>query len=98
MGLHAFHPLSSESLLSNPELPFAISIVFGDRDWMDGRGSRKIVKSNQYFQSGKSQLHLLKDAGHQLFMDNPEGFAEVVIGDLTGQLSRTYQPVQVFPV
>ena len=39
-GLHAHMPLQEVDRLANPDLPFPISIVFGDRDWMDSRGSR----------------------------------------------------------
>ena len=41
---------------------------------MDSRGSRDVVRCNQFFASGQSQLHILEDAGHQLFMGNPAGF------------------------
>ena len=60
--------------LGNPDLPFPISFVFGERDWMDSRGSRDIVRGNKHFLTGQSQLHVLPGAGHQLFMGNPAGF------------------------
>lgn len=53
-GLHAHNPLQSPARLLNPDLPFPISIVYGDRDWMDSRGSREIVRTNKFFASGES--------------------------------------------
>lgn len=90
-GLHAHSPLSSADRLLNKDLPFPISFVFGDRDWMDSRGSREIIKNNKFFATGESQLHVLPGAGHQLFNDNPLGVAKLIWEDLTGRLSGTYQ-------
>ena len=92
MGLHAHHPLSSPDRLANAEIPFPVSIVFGANDWMDSRGSREIVQLNRHFATGDSNLHVLPDAGHQLFMNNPTGFAELLTADLTGQLKNVFQP------
>lgn len=88
-GLHAHVPLDHEEQLRNSELPFPISVVYGEIDWMDSRGALEIVKANKFFGSGESQLHVLPEAGHQLFMNNPEGFIKLVIGDLTGTLKHT---------
>lgn len=73
-GLHAHEPLDHENQLRNADIPFPISIVYGDKDWMDSRGSREIVQANKFCSAGLSQLHVLPNAGHQLFMNNPEGF------------------------
>ena len=70
-GLHAITPLDHPDVLRDSELPFPISFIFGDSDWMDSRGSREIVKANKFFSTGQSQCHILKNAGHQLFMTNP---------------------------
>jgi cardiolipin-specific phospholipase len=53
-GLHAHQPLHSTARLENPDLPFPISIVFGDRDWMDSRGARQIIRASKFFHSGES--------------------------------------------
>jgi hypothetical protein len=43
-GLHAHKPLAGDDRLGGKDkVPFPVSIVFGDRDWMDTRGSVKIV-------------------------------------------------------
>ena len=59
---------------------------------MDSRGSREIIQLNRHFAAGDSNLHVLPDAGHQLFMNNPTGFAELLTADLTGQLKNIFQP------
>ena len=49
-GLHAFIPLASDVRLGgHHSLPFPVSIAFGDRDWMDSRGSARIVMQNRFF-------------------------------------------------
>ena len=63
-ALHAYKPLASPERLANSDIPFPVSIVYGETDWMDSRGSREIVKLNQYFESGDSQLHILAKSGH----------------------------------
>ncbi len=90
-GLHAHEPLDHANQLRNPDIPFPISFVYGDKDWMDSRGSREIVKANKFFASGLSQLHVLPNAGHQLFMNNPEGFVTLVVGDLLGTIKDQFQ-------
>lgn len=51
-GLHAHNPLASPEKLRNKDIPFPISIIYGDYDWMDSRGSRQIVSENLHFASG----------------------------------------------
>jgi hypothetical protein len=53
-GLHAHYALCTKEKLLNPDLPFPVSFVYGERDWMDSRGSRDIIKNNKFFQSGAS--------------------------------------------
>lgn len=89
-GLHAYAPLCSEDKLLNSDLNFPISFIYGETDWMDSRGSREIVKKNKFKKTGESQLHVLPDAGHQLYMSNPEGFVELVTNDLKGRVKKQY--------
>merc|ERR1711871_936348 len=58
---------------------------------MDSRGSREIVRANQFKDTGESQLHELPNAGHQLFMGNPEGFIQLVTDDLLGHVKGRFQ-------
>ena len=91
-GLFAYKPLANPDRLYNTLIPFPISIVFGQRDWMDSRGARDIVKANKFFESGDSQLHVLPNAGHQLFMNNPQGFVELITADVLGHVKHVFTP------
>ena len=90
-GLHAYAPLMSPEKLCNRWLPFPVSFVYGSHDWMDSRGSREVVRCNQFFASGQSQLHILENAGHQLFMGNPTGFIQLITDDLLGRVTHRFQ-------
>lgn len=47
IGLHAHKPLAADDRLGGAQtVLFPISIVFGDRDWMDTRGSTRIIMRN----------------------------------------------------
>jgi hypothetical protein len=48
------HPLSEKDKLCNPELEFAIGIVFGDSDFLGSEGSDEIIKTSKFFKSGES--------------------------------------------
>jgi hypothetical protein len=46
-GLHAYKPLAGDDRLGGEHsIPFPVSIVFGSKDWMDTRGSIRIIKRN----------------------------------------------------
>lgn len=91
--MHVRYPLESSDRLGNPDLPFPISIVFGDDDWMDSRGARQIVKNNKFFSVGESQLHVLPDSGHAMNFDNPKALAELIINDLCGRIQGSFDRV-----
>jgi len=61
-----------------------VSIVFGETDWMDTRGSAKIVENSKFFRDGWSNLYLLQGAGHQMAIDNPKALAEILVKDALG--------------
>jgi len=54
MGLHAHIPLNDERRLARNDLPFPVSFIYGEHDWMDSRGADNIVRINQFFTSGQS--------------------------------------------
>jgi hypothetical protein len=35
-------------------------------------------------------MHILPDAGHQMFQDNPQGFIDLLINDLKDQVRYTW--------
>jgi len=69
-------------MLADPEYPVSISFMYGDVDWVDSSGSEVVVKANKFFKTGNSQLHIIKDAGHQMHMDNPDMLVERITGDI----------------
>lgn len=73
-------------------IPFPISIVFGDRDWMDTRGSVRILKRNQFFHEGKCNLYILRKCGHQMAIDNPKDLVKLIIDDVFGKELHVFQP------
>ena len=48
VGLWAKNPLESENRLGNPEFILPISFYYGDSDWMDERGGKRIVNKNKF--------------------------------------------------
>ena len=91
--LHAYKPLCGDDRLGGEHaIPFPVSIVFGDKDWMDTRGSVRIVKRNQFFHEGKSNLYILRKCGHQMAIDNPTGLVKLIIDDVTGKSLHVFQP------
>ena len=89
--LHAHNPLASTDRLMNSDLPFPISIVYSDTDWMDSRGSRQIVRANRHFKYGKSQLHILNNSNHVMFGSNPRGFVELITADCFDLITHKYE-------
>jgi len=83
-GYFATIPLTRERQLGNSDLDFPIGIAFGDRDAYGSVGADKIIRANQYYESGESQLFVIDNSGHNTMWDNPEYLVEVMIGFFTG--------------
>jgi pimeloyl-ACP methyl ester carboxylesterase len=62
-----------EELVENMELP--IVVFFGYRDWMDDKGAQRILSSLKK----NYDVYYIKDAGHQITMENPKGLLEYII-------------------
>ena len=91
LPLLAHIPLAKEEKLGNPAFPIAFSFIFGDRDWaarIDGGAAPRLVQKSTFYEqpcllSGtKSQYHLVPDSDHNMHMDNPLAFANLIINDL----------------
>lgn len=81
LGMFAKNPLESSRVLGNPELPFAVSFFYGDIDWMDIDGGRRVVELNQ-FRGTYSHVYEVKNSDHHMYLDNPEEFANLIILDI----------------
>ncbi|KAJ3393974.1 hypothetical protein HDU84_000473 [Entophlyctis sp. JEL0112] len=75
-GLFARHPVGVRMFERIPvHLP--ITILFGDSDWMFSN-SREILGLKLVTERTTSKLHVVSNAGHHLYLDNPEEMHKVV--------------------
>jgi pimeloyl-ACP methyl ester carboxylesterase len=58
-------------------LAMPMSFLFGEHDWMSARGAKILLEAG-------CQVNILtvEGAGHQLFLENPEGVVELVLGEI----------------
>jgi len=63
----AFHALE-ESVI---DLEIPVCVYYGDKDWMDDLGARRLHSNNQ---KSDFELFYVDDCGHQVTMENPEEF------------------------
>ncbi|KAJ3141418.1 hypothetical protein HK100_007048 [Physocladia obscura] len=69
-GLFARNPVGLRMFKGLPEaLP--VTIIFGDNDWMFSN-SRQILALDLIRARKASRLHILDNAGHHLYLDNPQ--------------------------
>ncbi|OBA20457.1 alpha/beta-hydrolase [Metschnikowia bicuspidata var. bicuspidata NRRL YB-4993] len=54
--------------------------MYGDRDWMNSKGGEYCVEKLRGLSDPDADLVVLKNAGHHLYLDNPEEFNNAVIG------------------
>jgi pimeloyl-ACP methyl ester carboxylesterase len=65
-----------------PSLPIPITFVYGDQDWVrsvDNDAGRQIVNNSQF---PESAYYLVQSSDHNMHMDNPLGFSNIIITDL----------------
>eukprot|EP00189_Rhodosorus_marinus_P007446 CAMPEP_0184752454 /NCGR_PEP_ID=MMETSP0315-20130426/43577_1 /TAXON_ID=101924 /ORGANISM="Rhodosorus marinus, Strain UTEX LB 2760" /LENGTH=123 /DNA_ID=CAMNT_0027231783 /DNA_START=886 /DNA_END=1257 /DNA_ORIENTATION=- len=53
-----------------PSLTVPVSMIYGERDWMDWRFAAEVIPSMKT----KASVEVLHNSGHYLFLDNPSGF------------------------
>lgn len=53
--------------------------LYGDKDWMNMRGGEYCVEKLQALGNKDTHLELVKDAGHHIYLDNPEEFNRIVL-------------------
>ena len=88
-GLQAHIPLGAVENLANPKLNLPFSIIMGENDWMrycdDDYGQ---VCIDQMRVQGKTDCQYLfcSNSGHNLHVDNPEEFANLIISDFLEQV------------
>lgn len=53
--------------------------VYGDKDWMNSKGGEYCVEKLHQLGDKQADFILVKDAGHHIYLDNPEEFNRVLI-------------------
>lgn len=89
LGMFAHNPLETEDRLGNPELPIPVSFYYGDVDWMDHRGGRRVVEKNR-FEGIASHVYTINNSDHHMYLDNPEEFARLIISDILDTEEKVY--------
>lgn len=78
-----FHILKARATSDNPiahhvsETQTKIYIYYGQRDWMDPSTARELSKNLP----GQVHVKYVRDAGHQMGMENPKGVVELMLED-----------------
>lgn len=62
--------------------------MYGDKDWMNWKGGEYCVEKLQQLGDKGSKFVMVKDAGHHIYLDNPEEFNSVLI-DFLGYKSSS---------
>jgi cardiolipin-specific phospholipase len=81
-GAYAKRPLADRL----DQLQMKTVFVYGDRDWMDP--TIPLCKLQLKSLHPESRLEIIKDAGHQLFLDNSDSFNSLLISILSEDLVR----------
>ena len=85
-----YHNLIEKDRMCSEKIDFPVAFCFGDRDFFGSEGADQIVKSNCHFESGRSQLFKLENAGHDIMWDNPYQLAAYMIGFFNGTITKTF--------
>ena len=86
------HDLMAEDRMGNPAIDFPVGFVFGDRDFFGAtNGADAIVAANPHFKSGRSQIFKLENSGHNVFLNNPYGLVDYMVGFLDGTITGHYE-------
>ncbi|ORZ38272.1 Alpha/Beta hydrolase protein [Catenaria anguillulae PL171] len=68
--------------------------VYGTVDWMNWEHAGRVLVGEKVGQDAAS-VHLVEGAGHQVFLDNPSGFADVVVDCVKNAREPTVSRVEV---
>ena len=74
------------------DFDFPIAFANGTRDFCgNAEGAHTIVKNNRHYKTGRSQLFVLKNSGHNLMFDNPSDLTTKMIGFFNGTITNTFE-------
>jgi len=71
-GCFPHNCLTEPDRLGNQSLPFPIAFCFGDADWLGTAGADEIVRNNQFFDEGLSQIFIIEGSDHNTYLENPD--------------------------
>jgi len=84
-GLVCHLPLEDPSKLANPNLPFAVSFIYGDNDWVGTMEQEAPQRTIDALLSGNNSARchnlICPGSGHNLHMDNPIGLCNMIINE-----------------
>jgi cardiolipin-specific phospholipase len=80
-GAYAHRPLLPRFLVHREHLP-PITFVYGLHDWMDCASAYELAEASS---AGQVRVLRLPNAGHHMYMENPEEFNDAVVRVLDGQ-------------
>ena len=84
------HFFTKEKMLQDFDFPIAMS--FGTRDYFgSAEGADRIVKNNKHFKSGRSQIFLQRNTGHNLMWEDPDKLIEHMVGFFEGSILGTWE-------
>lgn len=77
-------PLCERIPKLDPSIP--VTMTYGSRDWMDISAAREVAEGAPAGQH--IEVHQIAGAGHQLMIDQPEAFNDVVLRRIMSTASR----------
>ena len=81
-SLYPHFPLGTADKLCNPDLPIAVSFIYGSNDWtrvVDDDFAIKVIEINKF---ENSKFYEVPVSDHNMHMDNPDALAALMINDL----------------
>ena len=80
-GAHARMPIVDR--ISKVRVP--VTFVYGDTDWMDPLGGMQSVEKLRQAGNGEGKMYVVNNAGHHLYLDNPEAVNTLLVKELDKQ-------------
>jgi pimeloyl-ACP methyl ester carboxylesterase len=79
-GAHAKEPLCHRIPHLDESIP--VTFIYGTTDWMDSNAGKEVkaaIEAKAAHQPRTCELFVLPDCGHQLYIENPNDFNDIII-------------------
>lgn len=82
-GAWAFNPIGPRMLQAADagQVPFPVTFLYGSHDWMSPDAGEAVASVLRGRHGRQASVHIVPQSGHQMFMENPEGFSATVIAE-----------------